>query len=93
MQLLRKLEIQSKTKVIEFINSQSVGRMATIDAKGYPQIIPMNFVYINTDETNVDLQCMVRSDAIYMHSHPVGEKLNNIRNNPQVGFEVDQHIC
>lgn len=93
MQLLRKLEIQSKTKVIEFLNSQSVGRMATIDAKGYPQIIPMNFVYINTDETNVDLQCMVRSDAIYMHSHPVGEKLNNIRNNPQIGFEVDQHIC
>jgi hypothetical protein len=93
MQLLRKLEIQSKTKVIEFINSQSVGRMATIDAKGYPQIIPMNFVYINTDETNVDLQCMVRSDAIYMHSHPVGEKLNNIKNNPHVGFEVDQHIC
>jgi uncharacterized protein len=93
MQLLRKLEIQSKTKVIEFLNSQSVGRMATIDAKGYPQIIPMNFVYINADETNVNLQCMVRSDAIYMHSHPVGEKLNNIRNNPQIGFEVDQHIC
>ena len=42
-ELLRKLEIQSKTKVIEFINSQSVGRMATIDAKGYPQIIPMIF--------------------------------------------------
>jgi nitroimidazol reductase NimA-like FMN-containing flavoprotein (pyridoxamine 5'-phosphate oxidase superfamily) len=93
MQLLRKLEIQSKTKVIEFLKSQSVGRIATIDAKGYPQIIPMNFVYINADEPNVNLQCVVRSDAIYMHSHPVGEKLNNIRNNPQVGFEVDQHIC
>ena len=93
MQLLRKLEIQSKTKVIEFLNSQSVGRMATIDAKGYPQIIPMNFVYINADEPNVNLQCVVRSDAIYMHSHPVGEKLDNVQRNPHVGFEVDQHIC
>ena len=93
MQLIRKLEIQSKERVIEFLNSQPVGRIASIDANGYPQIIPMNFVYINADETNVNLQCMVRSDAIYMHSHPVGEKLNNIRNNPQIGFEVDQHIC
>jgi hypothetical protein len=28
-----------------------------------------------------------------MHSHPFGEKLDNIRRNPNVGFEVDQHIC
>ena len=28
-----------------------------------------------------------------MHSHPFGEKLDNIRRNPRVGFEVDQHVC
>jgi uncharacterized protein len=28
-----------------------------------------------------------------MHSHPFGEKLDNIRRNPNVGFEVDWHIC
>jgi predicted FMN-binding regulatory protein PaiB len=28
-----------------------------------------------------------------MHSHPLGEKLENIKRNPKVGFEVDQHIC
>jgi uncharacterized protein len=28
-----------------------------------------------------------------MHSHPFGEKLDNIQRNPNVGFEVDQHIC
>jgi nitroimidazol reductase NimA-like FMN-containing flavoprotein (pyridoxamine 5'-phosphate oxidase superfamily) len=28
-----------------------------------------------------------------MHSHRSGEKLNNIRVNPKVGFEVDQYIC
>ncbi len=39
----------------------------------------MNFVYAD--------------NAIYMHSHTSGEKLDNIRRNALVGFEVDQHIC
>ena len=79
MQLVRKYEIQSKDKMIEFLNSQPVGRIASLDGKGYPQIIPMNFVY--------------HDGVIYMHSHPFGEKLDNIRRNPDVGFEVDRHIC
>jgi uncharacterized protein len=28
-----------------------------------------------------------------MHSHPFGEKLENIKRNSKVGFEVDQHVC
>lgn len=79
MQLVKKYEIQSKQKIIDFLNSQPAGRLASIDKNGYPQVIPMNFVYAD--------------GAIYMHSHPFGEKLDNIRRNPNVGFEVDQHIC
>src|SRR5919197_244151 len=79
MQLVKKYEIQSKDKIIEFLNNQPVGRIASIDKNGYPQVIPMNFVYYD--------------GAIYMHSHPFGEKLDNIRRNPNVGFEVDYHIC
>jgi uncharacterized protein len=79
MQLVKKYQIQSKEKIIEFLNSQPAGRIASIDNNGYPQIIPMNFVYYD--------------GLIYMHSHPFGEKLENIRHNPNVGFEVDQHIC
>ncbi|HEU0143515.1 MAG TPA: pyridoxamine 5'-phosphate oxidase family protein [Nitrososphaera sp.] len=79
MQLLKKYEIQSKHKMVEFLNSQPVGRIASLDGNGYPQIIPMNFVY--------------DAGVIYMHSHPFGEKLDNIRRNPNVGFEVDQHVC
>ena len=79
MQLVRKYEIQSKDKIIQFLNSQPVGRIASLDSNGYPQIIPMNFVY--------------HDGVIYMHSHPFGEKLDNIRRNPNVGFEVDEHIC
>ncbi len=78
MQLLGKLEIKSKQKIREFLDVEHVGRVASIDEKGYPQIIPMNFVFLN--------------DAIYMHSHTKGEKLNNIRRNQKVGFEVDREL-
>jgi len=78
MQLLGKLEIKSKDKIIEFLSSQQTGRISSIDENGYPQIIPMNFVYI--------------SDVIYMHSHVRGEKLDNIRRNQKVGFEVDKNL-
>ncbi len=65
-------------KIIEFLNSQATGRICSIDKNGYPQIIPMNFVYTE--------------DVVYMHSHTRGEKLENISNNPKVGFEVDQSL-
>src|SRR5437879_10525032 len=64
MQLLGKLDIKSKDKIIGLLNQQETGRICSIDKDGYPQIIPMNFVYKN--------------DAIYMHSHIKGEKLENI---------------
>ena len=78
MQLLGRLEIKSKEKIVEFLNQQETGRVSSIDKDGFPQIIPMNFVYAN--------------DAIYMHSHPRGEKLENISKNPKVGFEVDKSL-
>ena len=78
MQLLGRLEIKSKEKLIEFLNQQETGRICSIDKDGYPQIIPMNFVYVN--------------DAVYMHSHIKGEKLENIKQNSKVGFEVDQSL-
>ena len=78
MQLLGKLEIKSKEKIIEFLSSESTGRIASIDANGFPQIIPMNFVFIN--------------DVIYMHSHIRGEKLENIKRNDKVRFEVDRSL-
>jgi len=78
MQLLGKLEIKSKEKIIEFLSSESTGRIASMDVNGFPQIIPMNFVFIN--------------DVVYMHSHIRGEKLENIKRNDKVGFEVDRSL-
>jgi nitroimidazol reductase NimA-like FMN-containing flavoprotein (pyridoxamine 5'-phosphate oxidase superfamily) len=93
MQLTKKLEIQSKKKIIEFLHNQPVGRIASIDINGYPQVIPMNFVFVQADDPHTNSQSIIKSDAVYMHSHPFGEKLDNIKRNEKVGFEVDQHIC
>ncbi len=78
MQLLGRLEIKSKQKIVQFLNEEHVGRICSIDKDGYPQVIPMNFVFLN--------------DAIYMHSHTRGEKLDNIKANSKVGFEVDREL-
>lgn len=78
MQLLGRLEIKSKQRIREFLNEEHVGRIASIDEQGFPQVIPMNFVYLD--------------DAVYMHSHTRGEKIDNIRQNNKVGFEVDREL-
>ncbi len=78
MQLIGILKIKSKEKISQFLNSEHVGRIASVDENGFPQVIPMNFVFLN--------------DAIYMHSHTKGEKLDNIRKNSKVGFEVDREL-
>ena len=78
MQLIGILQIKSHDKVKEFLQNEHVGRISTIDENGYPQIIPMNFVFLN--------------DVIYMHSHPRGEKIQNFKRNEKVGFEVDREL-
>jgi len=78
MQLTGILQIKSYEKVKEFLNEEHVGRVASIDENGFPQIIPMNFVFLN--------------DVVYMHSHVKGEKLDNITRNNKVGFEADREL-
>ena len=72
MQLTGILKIRSYEKIKEFLNEEHVGRISSIDENGFPQIIPMNFVFLN--------------DTVYMHSHVKGEKLDNIFRNNKVGF-------
>ena len=78
MQLTGILQIESYEKIKEFLNEEHVGRISSIDENGFPQIIPMNFVFLN--------------DAVYMHSHVKGEKLDNIFRNNKVGFEADREL-
>ena len=78
MQLVGKLIIKSKDKIIKFLSEESTGRISCIDKEGFPQIIPMNFVFLD--------------NSVYMHSHIRGEKIENIKRNSKVGFEVDRNL-
>ena len=78
MQFAGILKIRSFEKIKEFLKVEHIGRISSIDKNGFPQIIPMNFVFLN--------------DAIYLHSHVRGEKLENISRNNKVGFEVDKEL-
>lgn len=78
MQLTGILQIKSYDRVKEFLNAEHVGRVASVDENGFPQIIPMNFAFLD--------------DAVYMHSHVRGEKLDNISRNNKVGFEADREL-
>ena len=78
MQLVGKLIIKSENKIIKFLNEESTGRISSIDKEGFPQIIPMNFVFLD--------------NSVYMHSHIRGEKIENIKRNSKVGFEVDRNL-
>jgi len=92
MQLIPKLEIKSLANMIDFLNQEKVGRVASIDEQGYPQIIPMNFVYVKNDMIDT-LSSNKNIGAVYMHSHPFGEKIENIKRYSKVGFEVDSYVC
>lgn len=95
MQLTNRFQIKSEHRIIDFLNSQPVGRISSIDIEGFPQVIPMNFVFVKSKhEMKINKRSTpINSNAIYMHSHPFGEKIENIKRNSKVGFEVDQHIC
>ena len=92
MKLIKKLEIQFKQNIIRFLNSQAVGRLASIDINGFPQVIPMNFVYVQSEKFR-DNSCILKEDCIYMHSFRFGEKIDNIKRNSTTGFETDQHLA
>ena len=95
MQLTNRFQIKSEHRIIDFLNSQPVGRISSIDNEGFPQVIPMNFVFVKSKhEMKLNKRSTpINSNAIYMHSHPFGEKIENIKRNSKVGFEVDQHVC
>ena len=64
---------------IEYLNSQRLGRMATVGADGQPHIIPVTFVY-NAAEDALDIGGL-RFGA--------GKKWRDAQQNPRVTFLVD----
>lgn len=68
-------QVDDPRKMGEILDQCLIGRMATVDAQGYPYITPVNFVY--------------HQGKIYFHCALKGEKLDNIERDNKVGFEAD----
>lgn len=73
-----KTHLLTQEQILEFLHRAEVGRMGTFSKEGYPYIVPMHFVYFE--------------DKIYLHGLPKGKKIDNIKYNPNVCFEVDEML-
>jgi nitroimidazol reductase NimA-like FMN-containing flavoprotein (pyridoxamine 5'-phosphate oxidase superfamily) len=74
MRKIRK-EIKDKDVIIGLLETCHVGRLGTIGGDGYPMIKPLNFAY--------------HEGSIYFHTAREGEKVEDIRRDNRVCFEVD----
>jgi hypothetical protein len=72
-------EIKDQETIQAILGQSQVGRMATINRKGYPVIKPLNYFY--------------QDGKIYFHSSQKGEKMADIRRGSPVCFEVDQPVA
>lgn len=74
----RKDKIISKEDIISLLNKGDFGILSTVDTNGYAYGVPLDYVYKN--------------NSIYFHCAPVGEKLENIKNNNKVSFCVTNNV-
>jgi len=72
-------KIKDKETVISMLKHSPVGRLATVNRRGFPVIKPVNFVYMDK--------------KLYIHSSKKGEKVEDIRRGSPVCFEVDEPIA
>ncbi len=74
-----KKEIRNKEIVIDLLTTSHVGRLGTVAGNGYPMVKPLNFVF--------------HEGKIYFHTAKEGEKIDDIRRDSRVCFEVDLPIA
>ena len=68
-------EITDKSVLEEILKQAHICRLAMID-NGLPYILPFNFGY--------------HENCIFIHSAPVGKKIDLLKENPLVCFEIEQ---
>ncbi|MBF7066500.1 pyridoxamine 5'-phosphate oxidase family protein [Aliarcobacter butzleri] len=73
-----KTHLLTKEQIDELLLKAEVVRLGTISEDGFPYVLPMHFVYFD--------------NKIYMHGLPKGKKIDNIKFNSNVCFEVDEMI-
>lgn len=72
-------EITELQEILSIINSCKVIRLAMLDESGLPYIVPLNFGYCLENGTF----------TFYCHSAPQGRKLDLLRRDGRVAFEMD----
>ena len=72
-------ELKDRETIIAMLEKSAVGRIATVNQKGFPVIKPVNFLYLD--------------GRIYLHSSKKGEKMKDIRRGSPVCFEIDEPIA
>ena len=70
-----KKEISERKTVEGLLARCAVGRLGTVSGEGYPMVKPVNFVY--------------HEGRIYFHTARKGEKIEDIKRDERVCFEVD----
>lgn len=72
-------EIKDKAVIIDVLHRCHIGRLGTIGKDGYPMVKPLNFAYYD--------------DKIYFHTAKEGEKIEDMKRESRVCFEVDLPIA
>jgi nitroimidazol reductase NimA-like FMN-containing flavoprotein (pyridoxamine 5'-phosphate oxidase superfamily) len=75
----KKKEIRDRKVILDLLKRCHVGRLGTVGQDGYPMVKPLNFVY--------------HDRKIYFHSALSGEKIDHIKRDCRVCFEVDLPIA
>ncbi|HNT43091.1 MAG TPA: pyridoxamine 5'-phosphate oxidase family protein [Syntrophorhabdaceae bacterium] len=70
-----KKEIRDPAVLAGLLRHCPVGRLGTVGADGSPMIKPLSFVYLDGD--------------IYFHSAREGEKMDDVKRDARVCFEID----
>ncbi len=74
-----KKEIQDRNVIIDLLSTCHVGRLGTIGKDGYPMVKPLNFAY--------------HDKRIYFHTALAGEKIEDIKRDNRVCFEIDKPLA
>lgn len=80
-----KKEIKDRSVIVDLLNTCHVGRLGTIGKDGYPMVKPLNFAYVKGDGEGFG--------SIYFHTAKEGEKIEDIKRDNRVCFEVDLPIA
>jgi nitroimidazol reductase NimA-like FMN-containing flavoprotein (pyridoxamine 5'-phosphate oxidase superfamily) len=74
-----KKEIADRSIIEELLRTCPIGRLGTVGPDGWPMVKPLNFAFLN--------------GHVYFHTALEGEKIDHIKRDGRVCFEVDLPIA